>query len=155
MSMHTVQVRVATQLDAGKLAALEDQCFAAPWSEAQIQAELAHEGAVALLSYIGQAIVGYALFRKVLDEAELLRIGVDAESRRRGNAAVLLHAGFARLAQIGVRQVFLEVHVANVPARALYDVFGFQETGRRSGYYPDGGDAVLYARKLPVPGGLP
>jgi ribosomal-protein-alanine N-acetyltransferase len=49
----------------------------------------------------------------------------------------------------GAREAFLEVRVDNEPARALYRSEGFDEVGRRRGYY-DGGrvDAVTMRKEL-------
>ena len=41
-----------------------------------------------------------------------------------------------RLAAFGVTRVFLEVEEGNQPALRLYARAGFQEVGRRAGYYP-------------------
>lgn len=43
-------------------------------------------------------------------------------------------------------EIWLEVHEANAPARALYQTLGFVEVGRRPRYYADGGTAVLLSR---------
>lgn len=44
-------------------------------------------------------------------------------------------------------EIWLEVHEANAPARALYQALGFVEVGRRPRYYSDGGTAVLLSRQ--------
>ena len=44
-------------------------------------------------------------------------------------------------------EIWLEVHEGNQSARALYQSLGFQEVGRRQGYYSDGGTAVLLSLK--------
>ena len=43
----------------------------------------------------------------------------------------------------GFKEVWLEVHEKNLPARALYQKLGFQEIGRRPRYYLDGGAAIV------------
>ncbi len=95
-------------------------------------------------------ILGLVISRKVLDEAEVLTIAVATEYRRQGVAAEVLEVHLQALRMQSVRQLFLEVDEANVPARALYSRFGFVEKGRREGYYrkADGGRATaLILRK--------
>ena len=49
----------------------------------------------------------------------------------------------------GARRAFLEVRPANAEARRLYEGLGFQEVGRRRGYYVDTGeDALLLEARL-------
>ena len=90
-------------------------------------------------------LLGYALLR-VLDDAELLQIGVNEECRRRGIGRALLRESL-RLAD--EKNVFLEVREGNGPARGLYANCGFSEIGRRKRYYTDPQeDAVLMERKF-------
>jgi ribosomal-protein-alanine N-acetyltransferase len=79
--------------------------------------------------------VGYIVGRALLDEAEILNLGVAEPVRRRGIARALVRELLALFSARGVRTVFLEVRESNHPAQALYDAFGFREVGRRSRYY--------------------
>ena len=79
--------------------------------------------------------MGYIVGRSVLDQGEILNLGVALRARRRGVGRALVRHLLAALAVTGVRSVFLEVRESNVPALRLYEGFGFQEVGRRRGYY--------------------
>jgi ribosomal-protein-alanine N-acetyltransferase len=61
----------------------------------------------------------------------------------------------ARLTDKNVSQLFLEVAEDNAPARALYAQAGFEEVGRRKGYYarPQSAavDALVLRRRLRAP----
>lgn len=81
------------------------------------------------------AILGFIISRRVLDEAEVLTIAVAPEHRRSGVGAALLEFHLATLALQRVSRLFLEVDEGNASARALYAKFGFVEMGRREGYY--------------------
>ena len=140
--------------DAPRLAALERECFALPWSEGQIAAELRPPGGVGFLADAPVAagaesvdVLGYALFRLLAGEAELLRLAVRPAARRRGLARVLLAAGLDELRGAGCAAVFLEVSEANGAAVALYEREGWRRDGRRPAYYPDGSAALLYRRE--------
>ena len=55
----------------------------------------------------------------------------------------------AELVQAGVRSLYLEVRESNSAARALYAALGFQQVGRRRGYYQHPSeDALLLKRDL-------
>lgn len=95
---------------------------------------------------------GFVLARRVGDEAEILMVAVDPEAQRGGVATRLLSTTLQTLATHGVTSVFLEVEDGNQPAIALYNKFGFAQTGRRKGYYrhSDGRrvDALVLSKTL-------
>ena len=84
----------------------------------------------------------------VAEEAELLRIAVDPQSRRAGLGRRLLEQSEEELSALGITQLFLEVRESNLAARALYLRCGFFVSGRRKEYYRDGEAAVLYAKHV-------
>lgn len=155
-------VRRATAMDLEAMAALEVASFVVPWSPAALEAGLAEAGALALIAVstgagsppaaapTGRpgAIAGYALFRRVLDEAELLRVAVAPEARHRGIARDLVSRGLRELVDRGVRVCHLEVRAGNAAAIALYETLGFALAGRRARYYADGETALLFALSL-------
>ncbi|HJW72500.1 MAG TPA: GNAT family N-acetyltransferase [Geothrix sp.] len=81
-------------------------------------------------------------------EAELLRIAVDPARRGEGLGRRLLEACQEALAAEGMDRLFLEVRPSNAAAIQLYRTCGWKPCGRRTGYYPDGEEAVLYQRGL-------
>jgi len=122
---------------AGLLAAMHEQAFPQdPWDAASFAALLAMPGVAGLIDERG----GFLLLRMVLDEAEILTIGVTAP--RQGIGLALMREGLRLAAANGVREMHLEVAAANAAARALYARLGFTQTGLRRAYYPDGGDAL-------------
>lgn len=131
---------------AAALAAMHGLVFTQePWDEAAFAALLGQAGVLALI--YGQA--GFIMLRAVLDEAEVLTIGV--LEKRRGIGAALLAEGLRRLQKNGVRVVHLEVAASNAPARALYEKQGFVTGGLRKAYYNNGGDALLLRLDLAAP----
>lgn len=99
-------------------------------------------GTSLLAAHLDGLAVGYVEFRQVLDEAELIAIGVAPDARRQGHGAALMAAFLAAVS--GWAQVHLEVREGNAQARALYEAFGFRVVGLRARYYGDGEAAVLY-----------
>ena len=127
------------------VADLHAGAFARPWSAIDFEGMLAERDILADGLFLGAqaAPVGFALSRRVLDEAEILTVAVAPDHRGRGLSRPLLvhHLGELRLR--GVGRVHLEVEEGNEPALRLYRGLGFEEVGRRSAYYakPDGAAA--------------
>ncbi|HJX29591.1 MAG TPA: ribosomal protein S18-alanine N-acetyltransferase [Thermoanaerobaculia bacterium] len=141
-------VRLAQGRDLLRIAELETLSFPEPWPVDLLAFELAHPRAILLTASRGSApAAGYAVFRHVAGEAELLRVGVAPEERRQGIARSLIEDGIARLRREGVEVCHLEVRTTN-PAILLYEAIGFERTGLRRRYYQDGTDALVMSRRL-------
>jgi ribosomal-protein-alanine N-acetyltransferase len=142
------EVRDAGREDVLAIAWIERAAFPDPWPPDLLEHEISHPAAFVLVAADGEIPVGYASFHNVGDEAELLRLAVLPDQRRRGIARQLLEHGFARLRQTGVASCFLEVREDNEGAIALYRDAGFEYSGRRRAYYRDGTDAFVLLRRL-------
>ncbi|WP_424927393.1 GNAT family N-acetyltransferase [Amaricoccus tamworthensis] len=117
-----------------RLADLHGLCFEAParaWTSTEFK-DLLDQPTVFLCALAH----GFALGRAAGPEAELLTLAVDPSRRREGIGSNLL-AGFEETAASrSVAEIFLEVAEHNSPARALYRRAGYDDVGRRAGYYP-------------------
>lgn len=140
--------------DLPSLVALERAAQALPWSEAQLHEELTHADAIVRGARRGDALVGYAAWRRTVDELWLLGLAVLPAHRRHGVGRALVDEG-PRLARArDARELWLEVRKGNAGARALYEAAGFVVVGERRGYYRpliEGApreDAVLMRRPL-------
>ena len=89
----------------------------------------------------GVALAGFSIDRTVLDESELLLIGVDPAARRQGVGAHLLDVWLNSAREAGVRRAFLEMRQDN-PAAALYRQYRFNQIAVRKAYYR-GNDGVM------------
>ncbi len=117
------------------LAALHGRVFADGWPASAFAALLQIPGALALVALDDGRPVGFVVARSVLDEAEIITIGVLPGHLRHGHAARLMDAVRDRTAAAGVKSLFLEVNATNDAARALYARLGFSAVGQRKGYY--------------------
>ena len=156
-----IEIRRVGQDAAGILAALNAEAFAGiaghPWSPEAFGEMLADPAVIGILATdpLSGDSVGYALFRQVLDEAELLSVGVVERCRRRGVGHAVITSG-ARLAEdLGARRAFLEVAEDNLSALGLYRGLGFAESGKRNDYYKydhnsDRISAILMTAALPL-----
>ena len=82
-------------------------------------------------------VVAYVLGRLIAPEAEIYRVAVRMDKRRRGIGYRLLDYAVKSERGHGLESVFLEVRASNVPARNLYRSYGFSEIGERKNYYRD------------------
>ena len=82
-----------------------------------------------------EGVAGFLTARLVVDEMEILNLGVREQARRRGIGRALVEAAFAWGAANGGRRAFLEVRASNAGAIAFYERFGFAASGQRAGYY--------------------
>ena len=114
--------------------AIEQAVFADPWSTQDFRDCLSSD-ALFLVAELKDAVAGYVVALDAADEGEILNVAVTPSARRAGIGRSLVHAVISALAERGVRQIYLEVRESNAGARAMYAALGFQEVGRRRGYY--------------------
>ena len=108
------------------------------WTRQDFAELLATPGVFGSLLRADDEDMGFALYRSVADEAELLTIAVRPAWRRQGVGRVLLDAIAADARVAGAQTLFLEVGADNPPARSLYESRGFSVVGTRRGYYRRG-----------------
>ena len=93
-----------------------------------------------LVAKVNGRVAGFALYRVVAGEGELLNLAVDPGLRRSGVGRTLL-AALMPLAPLW----HLEVRAGNVAAIGLYRFLGLEQVGRRERYYGDGEAALLFS----------
>lgn len=140
----------AVPADAAELVRLETECFAHPRSEAAILSEIGQPERYLLLTYkIQGRLEGYVGLEYVLDEGYITDLAVFSRYRRRGVGTALMRGLERRGRELGLRFLTLEVRAGNLAALGLYRGLGYQEVGRRVGFYTDPKeDAVLMTRWL-------
>jgi ribosomal-protein-alanine N-acetyltransferase len=140
-----VLIRPAEPGDLDQMMELEDSAFGAEaWSRSMVAAELDGPWRCYLVAQAGDRVEGYAGVFMGVDAAEVMTIAVSPRARRQGIGRRLMRALIAKAMAAGTRAVTLEVAVDSLPAISLYRSFGFEEIGRRRGYYqPSGRDALV------------
>ena len=124
--------------DAPGIRALELEYFADAWGERDIFSAICTDGAMCYSAVDEDgSIAAYVLGRLIAPEAEIYRVAVKMDKRRRGIGYRLLDYAVKSERGHGLESVFLEVRASNVPARNLYHSYGFSEIGERKNYYRD------------------
>ena len=139
-------LEIATAAHAAALAAIHQAAFppAEVWGADAMALQLALPGAFGRIHPAG----GMVLARVAADEADILTIAVAPHAQRQGLGRTLLIAAMHEAIRRGAATMFLEVAIHNEAAMRLYVSCGFQQVGRRRGYYPGGGDALVMRAEL-------
>jgi len=152
-------MRAMTQDDVDAVLAIEQAVQRFPWTRGNF-ADALNSGYLCCVDETEEGgIRGYAILMPVVDEAELLTIGVAQAEQRKGLGRAILAEMLSMARAKNMQRVFLEVRSSNVAAIALYRSAGFSQVGLRRGYYQnaDGSeDALVMAcvgarRAVPVP----
>lgn len=147
-------IRPAVASDIHRVAEIEAESFSDPWSLASFRS-LVSAGLVWFRVAADDAtgeVVGYILVWFAADEAELANIAVAPAMRGQRVGAALLDEALRAARARGTVHMYLEVRDSNARARELYASRGFEEVGRRRGYYRRPVEDALILRRTLVEG---
>lgn len=146
--MNNLIIRDAVPSDAAKIAELELRTFPMPWSEESLLHDIEKNAlATVIVAELDGIFVGYADVWCIAGEGQLNNIAVSSEARGKHVGQEIMEELFARLRAGNNYELTLEVRPSNTPAVSLYYKLGFEEAGRREGYYIDNGEDALILRK--------
>lgn len=130
---------------------IERASFPIPWPEYAFRQELqTNRMAHYLVVRAGSETIAYGGLWLMVDEAHITTFAVLPLWRRHGVGGRLLLELMRHAADMGARVVTLEVRLSNMPARALYQHFGFRPVGVRPRYYSDNGEDALIMTTAPL-----
>ena len=145
-----MELRRAAARDVSGIAAIEEICFSDPWCERDILGYVSTEGGMCFVALREGRVIAYILGRLIAPEAEIYRIAVLPEERRRGVGYRLLDLAMKTERGRGLETVFLEVRSKNTAAINLYTSYGFERAGIRKKYYKDPvDDAIIMLKAHP------
>ena len=134
-------IRRARAEDIEQIAAMEQLCFATPWSEKELTRDICENIlSTYLVAASGRKIIGYAGIWVVTDEGHITNVAIHPEWRGQGIATVLMNELLEAAKGCGATRFTLEVRPSNKAAIALYRQFGFVIVGHRKAYYEDNGE---------------
>jgi len=123
-------------------AAFSDR-FGEAWTRSQCAGILPMSGvSLALARDDADRILGFALYRTILDDSELLLLAVLPTVQRQGVGRKLLDHFLEDAKKNGANRIHLEVRDGN-PAIRMYEAAGFTQSNRRRDYYR-GADGMRY-----------
>jgi ribosomal-protein-alanine acetyltransferase len=122
---------------------------ASHWGREDLRTSLIEQRIRGTVAYRGddknneEELLGFIYWRSIIDEIEILNLGVAKSWRRQHIGRGLMEELFAFTKSILAKRIFLEVRESNTSGEAFYRKFGFVQCGLRSGYYADTGEAAM------------
>ena len=103
-----------------------------------------------LVARVEGRIVGYGGMWLMVDEAHITTFAVHPAWRRQRIGERLLLAFLDLAVHRGAHEATLEVRLSNLPARKLYEKYGFRPVGLRPRYYSDNQEDALIMTTEPL-----
>ena len=136
------------ELDLEDVLTLESKCFKEPWNKMDCLNELNENPFSHGWLLYDDVLVGYAFLWETFEMAQVARIGINPEYRRRGYGDILLKELCKRAKEQECEFMTLEVRKSNEAALNLYKKNDFVEVNVSKQYYPDGEDAIVLTKAL-------
>ena len=130
------------------LAAMHKEIFTPSWSENFFHDLLSNpttKGRIAVDANSNPC--AFMLVTHILDQAEIISIGVLPKSQKQGIGKMLLARFSEELGSLGVSSIYLDVAESNQAALSLYKSFGFEQSTIRQSYYSNGDNAISMVRQ--------
>ena len=142
-----IRIRNAEERDLEQVESLEQVCFSRPWTIDMLRRQLQNDRHEFLVAVEENKVLGYIGMLHVMDEGYISNVAVDETARRAGIGSKLVEGMLRRCEALSLLFVTLEVRASNDAAIQLYAKHGFEEVGRRKGYYEaPREDAILMTR---------
>ncbi|MEW4412754.1 ribosomal protein S18-alanine N-acetyltransferase [Clostridium sp. AN503] len=143
-------IRLMKAADLEQVAELEKICFTESWSYGILEAGIHSPFDVYYVYEQNGQILGYCNLRLLAGEGEVQRIAVLPEYRRMGLARKMMEIMVDYARENHALSVSLEVRAGNLPARNLYETYGFTAEAVRKGYYrnPSEDAIIMWKRDL-------
>lgn len=132
-------------------ARIHAECFPQAWDAAYFQSLLNNPSAAIFFAREADEDIALILLQKVLNEAEIITLGVLPKLQREGIGSGLLWFAEKGLEKEGCNRFFLEVSADNVSAANLYKKLDYAPINIRKQYYPDGSNAICMEKLLDSP----
>ncbi len=137
--------------DLPQIHAIEQASFTSPWPAHAYQSELeSNRLAQYLIARIDGRVAAYGGMWLMVDEAHITTFAVHPAWRRQRIGERLLLAFLDIAVARGAHEATLEVRLSNLPARKLYEKYGFRPVGLRPRYYSDDNEDALIMTTEPL-----
>jgi len=148
-------IRNATIDDLNNLVMIEAECFMNDaFTKNQLEYCLRSPDFVTLVALLDEAIIGFVTgsikFMGGETAGHIYTLDIKQCHRERGFGGRLLDAFESVLAGKGIRTIYLEVRVDNVPARRLYSKRGYKPLRTLKNYYEPKVDGVMLRKTLKI-----
>jgi ribosomal-protein-alanine N-acetyltransferase len=144
-----VSLRPCQPGDVRALAAAEVECFEDPWPEPYVVSELIAPARFhrILVDPAGR-LVAYLFSAWQYLDLHILKIATLPAHRGLGLGRRLMLVAEQHAVEMAGETLTLEVRASNTPAIRMYESLGYDQFGRRPGYYADGSDALIMTKRV-------
>lgn len=133
--MDNIIVRVMTSDDIDQVIEIEEEAFSSPWTRKGFEESLSYDYSRFYVATNDKQVVGYIGTYCMFDDVDITNVAVRGNCRRKGVANKLLEAVLGYSLEKKLSYINLEVRPSNIPARKLYEKYGFEEIGIRKNFY--------------------
>ena len=140
-----ISIKPIKKSDYNKILVIEQNLFKNPMTQAELNSFFS-QSAFRIWKIEREIVLGYMSFYQVIDEIEIIRIGIIKYYQRRSYGSLLID----ELKKLDVKKIYLEVSVQNKEAINFYLKNGFQKIGIRKGYYANNKSYRIDALRLCV-----
>ena len=126
------------ELDKNNILSIQDiqkNCNEPVWEESLLLHLLERGSGFGYVLKYKNSCIGYILLRSLVDEIEVLSLGVLEPNRRQGIASKLFYKFEESIAKKNIKRIILEVKVENYPAICFYEFLGLKKIKVLKGYY--------------------
>ena len=146
-----LRIEPMTLADLPAVHAIELASFDAPWPPEAYRNDLeSNRLAQYLVARVGDEVAAYGGMWLMVDEGHIITFAVHPAWRRQHIGERLLLSFVDLAVDRGAHEATLEVRLSNLPARRLYEKFGFRPVGLRPRYYSDNGEDALIMTTDPL-----
>ena len=142
-------IEIMRKEDLAQIVDLEKKCFNDAWNLEQIENELeVNPFSNGYMLKENDKVVAYAFMWETFEMAQIARIGVDPDQRKKHNEKKMMEELFEKARSGGCEYMSLEVRESNTAAIKLYEKLGFVTVNVSKGYYSDNENAIVMTRAL-------
>jgi ribosomal protein S18 acetylase RimI-like enzyme len=149
-----IRIREYVPEDFEAIFALDQRCFDADtaYSRDDLNIFLTMRDSIAYVAELRRKIVGFVIAQRYRAQpaiqARIITLDVAPEAQRKGIATRLMDTAEAKLSELGVGRVRLEVSVENASAQALYGSRKYAPIGLIPHYYHHRVDGLVMEKEL-------
>ena len=142
-------IEIMRKEDLAQIVDLEKNCFNDAWNLEQVENELeVNPFSNGYMLKENDKVVAYAFMWETFEMAQIARIGVDPDQRKKHYGQKMKEQLFEKARSGGCEYMSLEVRESNTAAIKLYEKLGFVTVNVSKGYYSDNENAIVMTRAL-------
>lgn len=132
-----VHVRWTIRRDMPDVLAIEEGCFANPWSERDWIDQLRQRNNIAMVAEVNERVVGSMIYELHRNRLHVLNFAVHPGFQRRGVGTAMVSKLKSKLSHERRNRLMLEIRETNVAAQLFFKSQGFRAVSLLRDFYED------------------